>query len=321
MKKNYSIWSASGYPTTLGYEHARIPANMSITKELMDVVMRASKFIDETFIETDTYKKLVADSEGGKYECGALEFASSIIKKPEDLTTFYKYVESLFKTAGRVAKCKFVANTETPTHYVEGGGGHIHLGCDTGCGSNHAVRLANKIIVFLLNNPTIPWFMSEWCDDDVCVSTFYHSILKYFGAGEIPLTTNMIWAHLDHQSSGWGMGPAQSRLQGAIKNPMPTVEIRCFQSPTSLENLHDNADMAMKIFMHAQYHSTPPLRFSSVKEMKKFYKTHDPIKEFNLVLATLGLERKRYSKYLANYRRRLRDGTLFPTNSDEDDDY
>lgn len=315
------------YPTTIGVEYALIPEGINYDLDWRDLDKKFNRIIsevDNNFKNQPNWKKLIfrnKKNKCGKLELGAVEYSSTPLKSVKEVGEFHKYVNKLFDFAGQKSGFQFVANTEADGVYIEGGGGHIHLGAKLpGKSQQDNDTFRRNLAIFMLNHPIIQWFMSEWCDDDILTSTYYNALQQELECKVSKFSTQLIAPHLDLYSGGWGRSPAQIRTNPTNNYKdrcFDTVEIRCLAAPTSYQHLLDNIDLCCKIWEYVeQYSRLLRLKYESVDQIKEYHEDikNNPVGAFKDVLETIGLDAERYKKYEHNYRMREENGIFYSHN-------
>lgn len=315
------------FPTTVGIEYAVVPANMSVP----DSSKLHDKFGDWLQNEGKGSRVSLADDVDGlfKYECGAWEISSRPLKSMSEVKKFYDSVRAIYDNFGSAFNVKLVANTTYKNKktgkriYAEGGGGHLHLGQP-----KNSSDLENFNFLFyleILNNPCLHWVMSEWCDDDILLSTFFHGIEEQWGMKVKNLHQNFIRGLLhQYAMTEWGRGPVQLRSVNAVSALkgnfliLPTHELRFFAAPIDYDHLVDNINLAMALWhkTNVMTEKNPHwnhLKYGSIEELKENYEypRQTILSEFDCLLNNLNLDVNRYKRYKKNLDWRLKYGNLW----------
>jgi hypothetical protein len=312
MKKVTSKYKE--YPTTVGIEYALVAKNKN-----PEIDLEADLRLCNTAIEIN--KKYKKHKKWGKNiyndckcELGALELSSTPVNSLSSVISFYEYANSVFSYGESFSGYKFVANTTYKGIYIEGGGGHIHLGLPNDEAKNNEILRWN-LSLFMLANPLIQWCMSEWCDDCILTSTYYNAFQNENKCKISQFSSELLIKFLDHYAGDWGRGPTQIRINefSCLKPATNTIEFRCFAAPTSLQHMIDNIDICLSIweFVKKQNLLYELYPLGSVKKIEEYSNMINVEKEWEILIKTLDLSYERYSKYLKNFYARKKHGILF----------
>lgn len=317
------------FATSIGVEYALIPRRYNPqlgldiygNSELGDRLNNVVGKIEKRFARSKTWKKLIYNSpsshnSGGKMELGAIELSSTPCKNSNEVRRFFDYANKLFAYGESVSGFKFVPNTSHKGIYIEGGGLHIHTGLPSG--NKLDVLFRWNLQLFVLSNPIIQWCMSEYCDDDTLISTYYNALQHELGCKISKFSTGLLLGHLDYYSSDWGRSPIQLRTMdhNDTKKALPTAEFRCFGATNKFDELMDAIDLVLAIWKYVREFTNNnegamPLRFANVSELAKYSEAVNAESAWQELIALLGLNYARYSKYLKNYRLRKKHGILY----------
>ena len=330
--KTKAVLSPADYPCSIGIEYTMIPkginpdiADTAVNDyQLEKSLLKVAERIDRKYKGKPTWFKLIYGEmqNFGKIERGAVEYSSQPFTNVAQVKQFYDYVSKLFAYGEKISKYKFVANTVSKGVYVEGGGGHIHVGVDFPNEPNKTVAVRRNIAVFMLSNPIIQWVMADWADDDTLTSTYFNALEKQLSCKISQFSSQLIGSHFESYSSGWGLGPVQIRTNKFCegKSGIPTVEFRCLAAPVSYQHLLDNIDLCCAIYKHCvgltndSGNEIYELCYKNVKDVEKYYqeKVKDGYeKEWEFAVTNLGLDYKRYKPYLKNFKLRQDHGVFF----------
>ena len=291
-------------PYTIGFEITGIiPEYKEKTVKSLSIIENVPT--DETMSLTIAYsclisselrKKYPKDFEVQKYIDGhCLEFPSPVFTSTEEMDKFYKFVKSQFD--------KFKIAPHHPITVC--GGNHMHFGI-----SNQVV--IRNIMRDFTNRWYIPWVFTQPDDTESCcnikndlelcnlqnfvdeggefqkftktdiINKFYFQILT----SDVPIDMLEISGLKD-----MCVGPN-------IKKGKGTFEFRCIEAPLSFSEFKDQQEFFIRYFnMARKLKNVSPVSFISNEQFQNITFSA-AIVNFNALLDQLGLNPKRYIKYV-----------------------
>lgn len=251
-------------------------------------------------------------------DCGAIEIPSPIFKTVDEIKKFYTYLNKKI-----VSKYGLLSHRKDTT----GGGGHIHVGIPL-----HLINNSKKLSHFLFslyrdmaNRPYLNWIFNDWWDNNTANSLLsLHTTRISFLLREGISSYSILWAILNAiYNDNYYDKPTSvlrefSNMDGdyAIcvndSHDKPTIEFRIFDSKRNWQEVIDHVEFADKYISYIARQSKKRIRVVSEikhKNALKRYPKNKAVKEFNKLLRLIGLEPKRYKKYLSNLNNRYKYGS------------
>jgi hypothetical protein len=198
------------------------------------------------------------------------------------------------------------------------GGGHVHVELP----KNRAekTQLLQQLIFIMVKRPWLNWVFNEWGDtlnanwmyENGLVSSFIDNRGRFRASScndPFYRTSEML---------------CDNDYALRINNEYQTVEFRIFDAPRSWQQVKDHVDFALALVKWAQKRGknferaktnfpTRQVGFYGrvAADFSKHYKTVEDVRRpFKKLIKQLGLDWKRYAKYLKNYSDRLKYGEL-----------
>lgn len=248
---------------------------------------------------------------------GCLEVPSPIHKSLRDAEVFYKRL--IKATRGLNVSPRIIRVDKRGAETYEGtGGGHVHVEMP----KSHRARVSflKQLIPIVANRPWLNWVFNEFMDEDNANALIFRSrVLHYLTIGTFEEDA------LGYRTEDPYIGMTEMLNSGdyaiSLGNLRATVEYRFFDAPRSWRQSKEHIEFALALTKFALKKvklKAPPEELLpslvAIGDMGSFGKAYTNVRSvevlFKELVKTLGLDWRRYKKYLKNFEDRLAFGKL-----------